>query len=332
MRESLRPAFAEHGNLQALVARGLFGLFVAGVDVARDAEAGVVREYAVESLRGLRRAVGDGDLARVERVAYAHSAAVVEGDPRGAARCVEQRVQDGPVGDGVRAVAHGLGLAEGRGDGARVQVVAADGDGRLQVSALDQLVHRLAHLRALAVAEPAYARGQALELHAVARETHPAFERLVFGEELEREVVRAAYVFGVAGESHPAERPLALAEERAYVLRHEARYVERVLNPRVERLLAYVVPVVEGDRARALEGEHRLDVARHRLRRTLDVRARVAAPQLFRLFEREARGDVSVQGVVRARLVGDGVNLHAASNYLGQDFGAVADESHGDGH
>src|SRR4051794_13649292 len=99
---------AQHGNVQALLSRGSFGLFVARVYVARDAEAGVVREHAVETLRGLRRAVGDRDLARVQRVAYADAAAVVERDPGRAARRVEERVEYRPVRDGVRAVSHRL--------------------------------------------------------------------------------------------------------------------------------------------------------------------------------------------------------------------------------
>ena len=48
------------------------------------------------------------------------------------------------------------------------------------------------------------------------------------GVEVEREVVGAAYVFGRAGERHPAERPLALAEERTDVLGHEAGNLERI--------------------------------------------------------------------------------------------------------
>src|ERR1039458_3471134 len=37
-----------------------------------------------------------------------------------------------PIGDGVRAVAHAFGLAKRGGDGAGVQVVAADHDGGVQ--------------------------------------------------------------------------------------------------------------------------------------------------------------------------------------------------------
>src|ERR671912_534613 len=50
-----------------------------------------------------------------------------------------------------------------------------------------------------------------------AREPQPAVEGLVFGEEFEREVVRAPDVCGVARERDPAEGAFACAEERADV-------------------------------------------------------------------------------------------------------------------
>ena len=50
---------------------------VARIDVADDAHAGVVREHALHLLAGERRAVGDNDLAGVDRAADADSAAVV---------------------------------------------------------------------------------------------------------------------------------------------------------------------------------------------------------------------------------------------------------------
>ena len=101
------------------------------------------------------RAVGDGHLSGVLRVADAHAAAVVNRHPRRAARGVQQRVQQRPVGDGVAAVLHRFGLAEGRGDRAAVEMVAAHHDRRLELAALHQIVERQAELRALAVAQPA---------------------------------------------------------------------------------------------------------------------------------------------------------------------------------
>src|ERR1044072_8851841 len=277
-------ALAEQRNLQALRARRLFGLFVVRIHLARDAEAGVVGEHAVETLRRFRCAVGDRDLTGVERVADADTAAVMERDPRGSARRVEERVQDRPVGDGVRAVAHAFGLAEGRSDRARVEVVAADGDGRLEFATTDEFVDGLAHLRALASAQPADTRGEPLKLPALARKPHPALQRLVFGEEFEREVVCASYVFGRARERDPAERAFALAEERTNVFGNEAGDLEGVSASRVEGELAYVVAVVEGDRAPTLKREHRLDVSRHRLHGALDITLRVCASQLLCFF------------------------------------------------
>ena len=108
-------------------------------------------------------------------------------------------------------------------------MVAADHDRRLQFPVPHQAVDRQAELRALAVAEPADARRQSLKLDALARHRNPARQRLVVREHLEREAVGAIDVFGIARQRDPAERPAALAEERADVLGHEAGNIEGVL-------------------------------------------------------------------------------------------------------
>ena len=113
---------------------------------------------------------------------------------------------------------------------------------------------------ALAVAEPADARGQALERDLVLRLGDPAVERLVVGEELEHGLVGGGDVGGVAGERRPAERALALAEERADVGGHEAGELP---GPRVAAELglgADRVAVVEDLGAGVHEADHRLDV------------------------------------------------------------------------
>jgi hypothetical protein len=53
-------------------------------------------------------------------------------------------------------------------------VVAADHERRPDLAARDELVEREAEARALAVAQPADARGQALERDALARQLDPA--------------------------------------------------------------------------------------------------------------------------------------------------------------
>ena len=94
--------------------------------MADDAHAGVDGQDPFQAFGRFRRAVGDNDLPGVQAVADAHAAAVVEADPGRAAGGVDQRVEDGPVGDGVGAVFHAFGFAVGAGDGAAVEVVAAD--------------------------------------------------------------------------------------------------------------------------------------------------------------------------------------------------------------
>ena len=68
---------------------------------------------------------------------------------------------------------------------------------------------------------------------------------VVLREEVEHGPVGDGDVLGVAGERDPAERALALAEQRADVRRDEAREVEGALAPALAGLVADVVAVVE---------------------------------------------------------------------------------------
>ncbi len=139
---------------------------------------------------------------------------------------VEEGVEDRPVGDRVRAVPHALGLAVRRGDRAGVEVVPADDDGRGDLALLDQVVDDGAEAGPLAVAEPADAGRQALELDLGPGLADPAGQGLVLGELLEDGLVRGVDVLRFAGERRPAEGPLAEAEQRPDVFGDEARDVE----------------------------------------------------------------------------------------------------------
>src|SRR5208283_4785035 len=96
-----------------------------------------------------------------------------------------------------------------------------------------EVVEHATDLRARAVAEPADARGEPLELHPLAREPDPALEVAVVGDGREDGVVGDGDVGGVAAERYPAERPLADAEERPDVLGDEADDVVRLLGARL---------------------------------------------------------------------------------------------------
>ena len=145
-RQSARATSAGSSRARA---RRVLRLRVAGVEVTHDARAGVGREHALEPLGSLVGAVRDDDHPGVDRVADPDAAAVVDAHPGRARGDVDERVQDRPVGDRVRAVAHRLGLAVRRGDRAGIEVVAADHDRRL-----DRARSRTSSL----IASPALAR------------------------------------------------------------------------------------------------------------------------------------------------------------------------------
>ena len=129
---------------------------------------------------------------------------------------------------------------------------------------------------------------------------------------------------GIAGERHPAERALALAEERPDERRHEAGIAE-VGDTRILRFAAEVVAVVEENGPGALELEHRAHLRGDRL-----VGARADRPRGLARAERRAssdgelRRDVAVDHVVGGGLIGHDVEADAAPDELGMDRGGVA--------
>ena len=85
-RRCLRPELLSlgqlHRDLDSLLLGEVLGFVVAGVHVAGDADAGIVGQHALDALRHVVGAVGDGDLSGVLRVADAYASAVVDRNPR----------------------------------------------------------------------------------------------------------------------------------------------------------------------------------------------------------------------------------------------------------
>src|SRR6476620_9861364 len=104
----------------------------------------------------------------------------------------------------------------------------------------------------------------ALEGDSVLRAADPLVQALVVREELEHGPVGRSDVTRVARERGPAERALALAEERADVGGHEARELEGAVVAALTGLVADRVAVVEDLGAGVLELHHRLDLLGHR--------------------------------------------------------------------
>src|ERR1043165_1170115 len=267
-------------NFNVLFARGVFSLFISGVDVSRDAETGIVRQHAIQSLRCFFSSIRNGHLTSMQRIANAHTTTMMKRNPTRAARRVEQSIQYGPIGHRVRSVLHSFSLAKRRRHRPRVEMIAPDRDRRFEIATLHEIVDRLAHLSPFAVTEPTNSRRQSLEVHTLARQTQPAIQRAIVGKHLEREIVSLAYVVRIARQRRPAKWSLAFTEKRTNVFRNESGYLKRVFASRIKRLLANVVAVVECNRARTLQGQHRLDVLGHRRGGLLDVCSRVVRTQL----------------------------------------------------
>ena len=172
------------------------------------------------------------------------------GHPRGAARGVQQRVQQRPVGDRVRAVLHRLGLAVGRATEPRVEVVAADDDRRLRVAARTiSLNARPSRWRCRA--QPADARRQALELDALARHVEPAVQVRVVRDQFLHLVVGALDVPGCPTARPSGTGPTPRQNSGRMYAGTKPGKSNAFFTPAVECDLADVVAVVEHRDARA---------------------------------------------------------------------------------
>src|SRR5438309_12083155 len=109
-------------------------------------------------------------------------------------------------------------------------MIAADDDRRFQFAARDHLVEGQTEPVAIAEADPADARRQALEGDALLRHVEPFVQMRILRQQLLYLRIRAINIFGIARQRRPAERPDAAAEKRPDISRHETRKIERVAD------------------------------------------------------------------------------------------------------
>src|SRR5512132_3648816 len=107
-------------------------------------------------------------------------------------------------------------------------MVAADNDGRLQLTGADHLVEREAGPRTIAQTDPANARRQSLELDTRPRHVEPVVQMRVVRKHLLHLNVGLVDILGIARQRDPAEGPDAAAEKRTDVGRYKAGKVEGV--------------------------------------------------------------------------------------------------------
>ena len=299
--------------------------------MAHHAGGRVVGEHAGDAGGGFVGAVAHNHHARVLREAHAHAAAVVQRYPSGAAGGVQQGIEQRPVGNGVRAVLHRFGFAVGAGHRAGIQVIAANHNRGGYFAGTHHFVKRQTELGAQTQAHPADARGQTLEADAFARHVEPAVQGGIVGNQFFHFGIGFVDVFGVARQSHPAERADAAAEQRADVGGHEAGEIESVGHAFFFRHLADVVAVIEGGHAHFLEIEHGLHVYGHRFFGGFHRAFGVGFGGGAVLFPRHVLRQVAVERVVCAGLVGHHIGAHAAAHQFGQHVGSVGAQADGNG-
>ena len=233
------------------------------------------------------------------------AAAVVERHPGRAVHRVHQRIQDRPVGDRVGAVLHRLGLAvratrpsRSRGDRGRSRSAPSP------CRVAHQLVEEQPRLRALAVAEPADARRQALERTRSLRQRQPA--RSIASSPGTARAARgrcARMSSGIAARAPPSgTAPVPSQKSGRMYAGTKPGIRERVV---ARRLPAPARGCCCRSRTRARPSSSaRASPRRARPSTAIALASRTPAgsrvAQLGRRVQREARRDVAVQRIVRA--------------------------------
>ena len=291
----------------------------------------VVVQDAGDTRRRFIGTIADDNHPGVLREAHAYPAAVVQRHPGRAAGGIEQGVEQRPVGDRIRTIAHRFGFAVRAGDGAGVKVIPANDDRRGDFAAAHHFVKRQTEFLPPLQTDPADTRRQSLEADALARHIQPVVQMLIIFNDLFHFRVGFVDILRIAGQRYPAERADTAAEQRADIGRHEAREIEGVADAHFLRHLADVVAVVEGWDPHLMEGQHRLHVIGHRAFRRQNSALRVGFGFLLILFPAPAFRQIAMQRVVGAGLVGDHIRAHAALHQLRYDLRGVAAQRDRDG-
>ena len=142
-------------------------------------------------------AVGNERDPRAGHVAGITAAAGMNGDEIGLRGTVHQSVEQRPIGDGIRAVAHVLGHDVGMRHRAGIEVVARESDRSGQHLLAHHAVDFQAELGAFAMTEPGDARRKPLERDVLARELHPVADDMVIAEAREQQVIDLANIIGI---------------------------------------------------------------------------------------------------------------------------------------
>ena len=279
--------------------------------MAGDPHAGINGENALEAGGSGGCAIRNDDLAGVQAVANADAAAVVEANPGSPADGIDQGVEDGPVGNGVGAVAHAFRFAVGAGDGTGVEVVAANDDGGFDDAAGNQFVELQSGTRAFTVSQPANSCRQSLKMHLLLRHLDPAMQRFIVREEFQNSAVRGINILRVAAEGYPTEWPLAFAKERTNVSGNKAGVAKCVGDAMIKRPLAQVIAIVKHNRSAPLHFHHCRALLRHRFHGKRLKSGGIAVTQFAPIGKGKVVREIS-ERIVRRGLVGDDIGNEVA--------------------
>ncbi len=312
---------------QALAAHFVQRFRIPRVGIPHHAQRRVIGQRQRDALVGLAGAVGDHGDAGASHVTGIAATAGMDGHEIGLRGTHRHGVEQRPVGDGVRAVAHALGHDVGMRHRPGIQMIAGKGNRPRQHALADHVVDGDRERRAFAVAEPGDPRRQAFERNVLARQRDPVGQDVIVGKRLQQMVVDLADVITVVGQRNPAERADGAGEQRPQIGLGEDLDIEGIRHAALTGLGADEVAVVEHHGAGPLEAEHGADMAHDGVAAFLHERLGIVFTHAPDVREAAARRHITVNQVVRRGLVGDHVGNDAAVEQRLVDVSSIAVEA-----
>src|SRR2546425_2277680 len=140
------------------------------------------------------------------------------------------------------------------------------------------------------------------------------------------QLVNLVNVLGITHQGRPAEWSTTLREHRSNVPLDETRNREGFLESSIKGLLPEIVPILERHSTCLRHFHDRLHVRHHALTRLPHVQLRIRLAQLVRLLLRQTRWIITVQWIMRRRLIRYNVRSHASTDKFRLDISRVSEQ------
>src|SRR5574343_237041 len=160
-------------------------------------------------------------------IAHSYAASMMQTYPTGTAGCIDEGIQDRPVGYRITTIHHGFSFAIGRSHGSGIEMIATDHDRRLYFSGAHQFIESKSGFFPFTLTQPADTGGKSLKSDLFLRHIEPTQQSFIIREHFTDKSIRNSNIRRIPTECCPTKRSLSFAEKRTNIGRYESGEIKR---------------------------------------------------------------------------------------------------------